>query len=173
MMRRYRRLLGNIQIIFQSFCRAKCQRLDLLSSRLYNERTFYDAFMDDLAYCQREAVIESPFLTVRRVRQLLPMVRRMIACGVRITVNTRRPQEHEGYLQYEAEDCIGLLQSSGVEVLFTGGHHRKLVIFDRKLLYEGSLNIFSQHESSEIMRRIESEELARQMISFVGLEKFL
>jgi len=59
----------------------------------------------------------------------------------------------------------------GVHVLYTGGHHRKLVVIDRRVLYEGSHNVLSQNNSSEVMRRIESAQLAWQMIAFVGLDK--
>jgi hypothetical protein len=88
-------------------------------------------------------------------------------------VNTRHPQEHEGYLQAEAEIGIALLQDLGVEILFTGGHHRKLAVFDRQILWEGSLNILSQNDSCEIMRRTESEMLAKQVLDFANLRKFL
>ncbi len=154
-------------------CRFKSSSPEFLTSRLYNERTFYGAFADDLACCQREALIESPFLTTRRVRELLPIIREITSRGIQVTVNTRHPQEHEVYLRAEAENWIGLLQSSGVEILFTGGHHRKFAIFDRKILYEGSLNILSQNDSSEIMRRTESVELTQQMIEFIGLGRFI
>ncbi len=66
-----------------------------------------------------------------------------------------------------------MLQELGVEVLITGGHHRKLAIIDQQILYEGSLNILSQNDSCEVMRRIYSEQLADQMLVFVGLEKFI
>ena len=55
----------------------------------------------------------------------------------------------------------------------TYGHHRKLAIIDRSILYEGSLNILSQNDSLEIMQRIEPEELARQMIDFMWLVSML
>jgi hypothetical protein len=54
-----------------------------------------------------------------------------------------------------------------------GGHHRKLAIIDRRLLWEGSLNMLSQNDSCEIMRRIESNSLATQMIHFARLDKYL
>jgi hypothetical protein len=60
----------------------------------------------------------------------------------------------------------------GVEILYTGNHHRKLAIVNRKILYEGSLNILSQSDSCEVMRRIESTGLAEQMIRFIGLKKW-
>lgn len=147
--------------------------LGLVASCLHNDQTFYRVFEKDLALCRNEAVIESPFITTRRIKVLLPILRRMVTRGVRVTINTRHPQEHEDYLRIEAEKSIAMLQDIGVEVLFTGEHHRKLAIFDRTILWEGSLNILSQSESCEIMRRIASQEQAQQMLDFIGIQKFL
>jgi len=72
----------------------------------------------------------------------------------------------------QAQDAVGSMQQMGIRVLYTGGHHRKLVVIDRRVLYEGSLNVLSQNNSCEVMRRIESEELAKEMVGFVGLGKF-
>jgi phosphatidylserine/phosphatidylglycerophosphate/cardiolipin synthase-like enzyme len=145
----------------------------LVCSQLFNDQTFYRVFEKDLAFCQHEAVIESPFLTVKRVKSLLPSLRKAVRRGVVVTINTKSPDEQEGYLGGEARQIIPVLQEIGVRVLFTGGHHRKLAIFDRKVLWEGSLNILSQNDSCEIMRRIDSKELAGQMISFTKLNSFL
>jgi len=146
---------------------------ELVSSRLYDSYTFYRAFERDLSLCRQELLIESPFITVRRLESLLPSLQKLTTRGVKIIVNTKPLQEHEDYLYYEAQKGIAMLQNIGVEVLYTGGHHRKLAIFDRQILWEGSLNILSQNDSCEIMRRIESAELANQMISFAKMDKFL
>ena len=76
-------------------------------------------------------------------------------------------------MRREAETGISTLLDLGVKLLFTGGRHRKLVIIDRSILWEGSLNALSQNSSCEVMRRIESETLAKQMIEFAGLRKFV
>lgn len=146
---------------------------DLVGSQLYNEQTFYNAFIRDLACCRNEAIIESPFMTMQRVNTLLPNIRNTIAHGAKVIVNTRHPQEHNQYMCNEAERCIGILQDIGVEILFTGGHHRKLAILDRTILWEGSLNVLSQNDSCEIMRRIESKQLVEQTLDFVRLRQFV
>jgi hypothetical protein len=153
--------------------RFKSSSSDLLTSQLYNEQTFYRAFMRDLNGCISEAVIESPFITSNRVASLLPIFEKMRSRQVKITVNTRHPAEHEVPYDAQAWRAIRQMQSMGIVVLFTGGHHRKLAILDRRVLWEGSLNILSQNDSCEIMRRIESEVLAGQMIEFIQLRKFL
>lgn len=45
----------------------KSKATEQLSSELFNEQTFYPAFLKDLNDCLYEAVIESPFITHRRL----------------------------------------------------------------------------------------------------------
>lgn len=146
---------------------------DLLGSRLYDQDTFYKAFIRDLGCCRDEVIIESPFITGKRIASLLPIFSKMRSRGVKITINTRPTAMHEPPFDYQAERAIEDSQAIGVKVLITGGHHRKLAIMDRRVLYEGSLNILSQNDSCEIMRRIDSQQLAQQMIGFIKLDKFL
>jgi hypothetical protein len=154
--------------------KSKSPAPDLLASKLFNEITFYPAFLKDLAGCRSEAIIESPFITSRRMAQLEPVLRKLKARNVRVAVNTRDPYEHDD--QWRRDDAyrsIASLQRMGAHVLYTGGHHRKLAILDREILYEGSLNILSQNASREVMRRIESSQLAWEMVRFVEIDKFL
>ena len=147
---------------------------DLLSSKLYDQDTFYPAFLKDLANCHDEVIIECPFITSRRLNILLPILEKLRARKVRIAINTRDPRTHdEGHWQEDAHDAISQLQSMGVQVLYTGNHHRKVAILDQSILYEGSLNILSQNDSCEMMRRIESTQLAWQMIRFIGIGHLL
>jgi phosphatidylserine/phosphatidylglycerophosphate/cardiolipin synthase-like enzyme len=142
-------------------------------SKLYDENTFYAALIKDMKKCQSELIIESPFITNRRLQQLLPTFKKLKDRRVRVVVNTRNPRELDD--EYRREDtlsAIASLQMIGVQVLFTVGHHRKLAILDRNIIYEGSLNILSQNNSCEIMRRIESTQLVWQMIRFIGLDKY-
>lgn len=146
---------------------------DLLTSTLYDENTFYPQFMKDLKRCGSEVIIESPFITNRRLATLLPILEKLKVHKVRVTINTRDPQTQDNeFLQSDARRALSALQHMGIHVLFTGGHHRKLAILDRKILYEGSLNILSQSDSCEIMRRTESVRLAWQMARFVKIDQF-
>lgn len=144
------------------------QSSDLLSSQLYDEKTFYPAFIKDLNKCGAELIIESPFVTRRRLQQLLPTLQMLKKRGVRIIINTKDPRE----LDEEKRDAvyreIAYLQHQGIQVIYTHGHHRKLAIIDRTILYEGSLNILSQNRSSEIMRRTESVRMAWEMVEFIN-----
>jgi phosphatidylserine/phosphatidylglycerophosphate/cardiolipin synthase-like enzyme len=155
------------------FSRPSTDAMELLTSRLYDQNTTYPAFLRDLANAQYEIVIESPFISPKRAQALYPSFRKAAKRGVLLTINTRHPDEHDGVYAHYAADVISRLQEMGAKVLFTGGHHRKLAIFDRSVLWEGSLNLLSQTDSCEIMRRISSEVLAQEMIRFTGLNKYI
>lgn len=146
---------------------------DLASSSLLNQNDFYGVLIKDLSKAKHEVIIESPFMSLKRLNYLIPIFRQLTRRGVRVIINTKPFEEQDAGYSSQAEECIALLVELGVEVLITGGHHRKLAIVDRQILYEGSLNILSQNDSCEIMRRICSEQLAIQMINFVGISKFI
>ena len=138
------------------------------SSTLHTEATFYEYLIRDLRYAKKEVIIESPFLTYKRALELSPVFERLVKKGVKVIITTRYPEEHSENLRTQAELTIPYLARLGVEVRLLPNHlHRKLAILDRKILWEGSLNILSQNGSSEIMRRIDSPKLACQMLRFI------
>ena len=146
----------------------------MMNSSLFDEKTFYSTFLRDLEGCRNEVIIESPYITSKRAEMLIPIFESLLLRGVKIYVMTRDPQEHDENMEYQSEDAISQFERMGVQVLLCiGNHHRKLAILDRKTLWEGSLNILSQNKSREIMRRIESEELAIQMFEFLRLGRFI
>ena len=147
---------------------------ELISSSLHDEKTFYQAFLKDLNACENEVIIESPYITNSRAQMLRPIFQSLVDRGVKVYIITRNPLEHEENLEVQAEGEISEFEIMGVQVLMcSGNHHRKLAILDRRLLWEGSLNILSQTRSREIMRRIESKELSKQMFNFLKLSKVL
>lgn len=145
---------------------------NLLASQLYDQDTFYKAFIRDLGNCTSEVIIESPFITAKRMGIMLPVLRRLKKRGVRVIINTRNPNEHDIVYQLQAEQAVADLQSLGILVLYTAGHHRKVALLDNFIIWEGSLNILSHNDSCEIMRRTMSASLAHQMARFLKLEKY-
>lgn len=141
---------------------------------MYDETTFYQAFLRDLEGCREEVIIESPFMTTDRMKTLKPTFERLVHKGVKVYVITRNPREHSIGYEVQSEEEIQYFEVLGVQVLLcVGNHHRKLAILDRHILWEGSLNILSQNHSREIMRRIENEKLTLEMFNFLKLGKVL
>lgn len=145
---------------------------ELINSRLFDQKTFYNRFIKDLSNCQEEAIIESPFITSSRMSQLMPVFKSLLDRKVNIIIITRDPIDHDEYIRDQSTNEILYCNEIGVKiVLLRGNHHRKLAILDRKILWEGSLNILSQNSSQEIMRRIEGPQTVTEMFKFLKLYK--
>lgn len=146
----------------------------MFNSQLHDEKTFYRAFLRDLDACREEVIIESPFITTSRMKHLRTTFERLINRGVKVFVITRDPKEHSNGYEVQSEEEIQYFEALGVQVLLcVGNHHRKLAILDRKVLWEGSLNILSQTHSREIMRRIEDKDLTLEMFNFLKFNKVI
>jgi hypothetical protein len=139
----------------------------LLQSQLYDEISFYNSFINDLTSAKQNVLIESPYLTERRALQFAGVFKKLSRNGVRVRINTRDPRHHDKTLEIQAWKAIKVLRKNGVKVYICSDmRHRKLATIDNIILWDGSLNILSQANSKEVMRRTNSVELCKQMISF-------
>lgn len=160
--------------MFSFLKRSKNLSPELLDSKLFDEKSFYNTFIQDLHATKKEVIIESPFITVQRANTLIPIFRKLLGRDIKIYVITRAPSEHDLILKQQSEKIISIFETFGVQVfLCVGNHHRKLAILDRQIIWEGSLNILSQTHSREIMRRIHSKVLALETFHFLRFEKYI
>jgi phosphatidylserine/phosphatidylglycerophosphate/cardiolipin synthase-like enzyme len=142
-------------------------------SQLYDQDSFDTVFLNDIQHCRKSLLIESPFIRIKRVYALMPILSKLRKRGIHIVVNTRGPAEHDAEYQKQAEQSITMMQNMGIVILYTVKHHRKLAVIDRSTLWEGSLNILSYYDSCEIMRRTVSPIEAEILVNFIGMKKYL
>jgi len=146
----------------------------MIKTSLHDEKTFFSKFLTDLENSQNEVIIESPFITIARMKTFWPVFRRLVARGVKVYIVTRDPREHTDGYDDQSEVEIQEFEAVGIQVLLcTGNHHRKLAIIDRNILWEGSLNILSQAKSREFMRRLEDGGFAVDLFNFIGYGKYM
>lgn len=145
---------------------------ELTSSTLYDEGTFYKRFIKDLLKAKEEVIIESPFISTKRLKMLMPVFEKLANKNIRVFIITREPSDNDLLMAEQAEAGILYFENLGSQVLIVrGGHHRKLAMIDRKILWEGSLNILSQTNSREFMRRIESSKMASDLFKFLQFDR--
>jgi hypothetical protein len=146
---------------------------DLVKSCLYDEKSFYKAFLRDIRHARSEILIESPYMTSKRANEIAPICKKLVKRGVKVKVFTRNPSHHDEYLRIQSCIAIKRLKGVGVKVnICNDMRHRKIAVIDREVLWEGSLNMLSQNDSREIMRRTVSQQLSWQMIKFTGINRW-
>lgn len=144
------------------------------SSTLYNDKTFYKAFIDDLLQSKKEVIIYSPFASKFRTDFLKQTIERLRKRNIEVFIFTRPITDYESIFQSQIECALRRYEELGACVYYLSGSiHEKLAIVDREILWEGSLNILSQRSSKEVMRRTKSDESAKEMMNYLGLNKKL
>ncbi len=142
-------------------------------SILTDEKSFYHRFTQDLLEAKQEVIIDSPYVTISRLKGLKPTFELLIKRGVKVFVLTKPPEEHDKFMSEQSEAGIQYFEVLGVQVLLSEAHHRKLAIIDRKIVWKGSLNILSQGHSREFMEREESNEKAEALFKFLKYDQAL
>ena len=138
---------------------------------LSDEKSFYYQFEHDLAHAKREVIIESPFITVPKLKSLKHSFTSLIERNISVFIITRHPEEHDPLMAEQSEAGIRFFEDLGVQVLMWNSHHRKIAMIDRKIVWKGSLNILSHRNSHEFMEREEDAHKAQAMFSFLGYAK--
>lgn len=141
---------------------------------LHNEKTFYKAFVEDMLKADKEVIIYSPFISKFRSDFFADTFKKLRRRNIVVFIFTRPIGEHEYFMQSEIKCVLKEYEEMGACIFYLRGSiHEKVAIIDRKILWEGSLNILSQRNSREMMRRIFDEDSTKQVMSHLGLNKKL
>ncbi len=144
------------------------------SPELFNEKTFYPTFVKELLEAEKEVIIYSPYISKFRSEFFNSTLKKLKKRNIAVFIFTRPIEEHEYFMRSEIKIALNDYKEMGANIFYLKGSiHEKLAIIDRKILWEGSLNILSQRSSRELMRRISNEDSAKQMMSYLGINKAL
>ena len=154
------------------------RHLTTMSEKTVNEEEFYIALVKDLANARGLALIQSPYLALRRIAILRATLVDCIRRRVRVCAFVRNPSQSAADLATDAEtkrnqetmDAANLLLSLGVHVTFRPHIHEKVATIDENILWDGSLNIMSQNKSSERMTRFWNREKVYDTIQMHRLD---
>ena len=138
---------------------------------IYSEKNFHVAFLKDVLAATSEVIILSPFLTIRRTEAFGNVFQTLVNRGIRVMVYTRPISSHSGIMEEEARFVVEALRATGVVVIQRSKMHQKIALIDRKIAWEGSLNILSHRDTGEHMRRIPFPQTVEKLVEFLDLDK--
>jgi len=105
------------------------------------------------------------------MEKFYPAFQKMLDRRTKVLIITRDPSDLDPKVRDVATNEIMQMADMGIDItLLKGNHHRKLAIIDKKITWEGSLNILSQNNSMEIMRRIEDKKIVEDLMKFLKLK---
>lgn len=133
---------------------------------IFDNQSFLPVFNDDIKFVRSEIIIISPYLRRYRVEcfinQILPVLER----GVKVMVVTR-PGSNYHPVDPELANLQKILIRTGIEVRTVYGIHQKYAIFDKNVVWYGSINFLSYGKSEETVMRFENRELAGELLTIM------
>ncbi len=159
----YRKRLKGYAAIGYSVA-ADQQEAALSSDIIYDQITFQERFLHDVAHAQERVVIVSPFVTVKRVQWINEALRQCVQHRTHVTIVTRKPDSLPPSSQRAAESAISILQRMGAEVVCREGIHQKFAVVDDRIVWYGSINLLSFGALQESIMRLVSSSIARALL---------
>ena len=130
---------------------------------IFGKDNFLPVFINDIVNASREILIVSPFLTKARSLQMAGNLEVAIANSVKVTVVTRPVEESKGRDLVTWRDTVEMLESTGVKVVHKPNIHQKFAVVDQKIVWYGSINLFSYGTAEESIMRIVSYNIAYEL----------
>ena len=134
---------------------------------IYDGRSFYPVYCDDLRTARREILIVSPFMRKSRLKQLVKVLTEPLLNGVTVKAITRPPEDFPAKEQEKVRENASYLEGYGVHVAFRTGFHQKFTVLDQQTVWYGSVNFLSFGAAEESIMRLESAEIAGQLTDTV------
>ena len=134
---------------------------------IYDGKSFYHGFCNDLQNAKSEVLIVSPFMRKSRITSLMKILAPIIEGGVKVTVVTRPPEDFKDRDRDTVIECAEKLQESGVTVKYKSDFHQKFTVVDQSVVWYGSVNFLSFGTHEESIMRFENADIAGQLMDTV------
>lgn len=135
---------------------------------IFDKNNFFPVYINDITTAAREVLIISPFVTKKRVAQMLHYFSVMIDKQIKVTVITRPVNDFSEKREMVMKQIFDVLENNGIDLIFKSKIHQKFAIIDQKTVWYGSINLLSFGNAEESIMRIESGNIANELVKSVA-----
>jgi len=148
----------------------KAKGEDIMSASpdiIFDKDSFLPVFCHDIAGTKKEILIVSPFVRKRRTMQMIQHLKIALAKGIRAIAVTRPAEAFNAKDRFALERVLEILKDNGISVVFRPNIHQKFAVMDQKTVWYGSINLLSYGSAQESIMRIESSNIANELIKSI------
>jgi len=134
---------------------------------IFDKDNFLPVFNQDIVAAKKEIVIVSPFVRKRRTYQMVQHLKISTGKNIRVIVVTRPKEDFATKDRAAMQRTLDLLADSGVNVVFKSNIHQKFSVMDQKVVWYGSINLLSYGSAQESIMRIDSANIANELMKSI------
>jgi len=151
----------------------KAKGEDIMSASLdiiFDKNNFLPVFSHDITCAKKEILIVSPFVRKRRTLQMIQHLKTALDKKTRVTVVTRPVEDFNTKDRTSLKRVLDLLKDKDIKIVFKSNIHQKFAVLDQKIVWYGSINLLSYGIAQESIMRIESVNIAFELIKSIAPE---
>ena len=139
---------------------------------IFNKENFFPVYKNDIANAKNEIFIISPFIGRRRVEQIHQYFNKALIKNAKIIIMTRPYETYKEESRVIIYRILDSLKKEGINLIFKLNIHQKFAIIDQRIVWYGSINLLSFGNSEECIMRLESSNVANELIKSLNLNSF-
>ncbi len=137
---------------------------------IFNKESFLPVYINDITNAQKEILIVSPFISWRRVEQMLQYFITSIGNNVKIIIFTRPVEDYNEKNKFILLRTLNALKNESINLIFKTNIHQKFAVIDKRIVWYGSINLLSFGNAEESMMRLDSSNIANELLNSVNIE---
>jgi superfamily II DNA or RNA helicase len=134
---------------------------------IFDKDNFLPVFNQDINAAKKEILIVSPFVRKMRTLQMTKHLKVALEKNARILVVTRPKEDFKPKDHAIIQRTLNLLTDCGANVVFKSNIHQKFAVMDQKVVWYGSINLLSYGSAQESIMRIESANIANELVKSI------
>lgn len=134
---------------------------------IFDKSNFLPVYMNDIVSSSREILIVSPFVTRKRSLQMLQNLAVSIDNNVKVVIVTRPAEDFKDRDTIALRNTLDMIIGAGVRIVFKSKIHQKFAVIDQKVVWYGSINLLSFGSAEESIMRLESSNIANELIKSI------
>ena len=158
-----KRLKGYAELGYQTLANGA----ETAPGMIYSGQSYGETFEKDILTAGRELVISSPILARSRILYIL----NKLPAGIKLRIITRSEEAYTVEQQTRILSAIKLLEDAGAEIIKRPKLSQRYAVMDGIIVWYGDVNFLSSAKPEETVIRLESPELAGELLDMEGKQE--
>ncbi len=134
---------------------------------IFDNLNFLTVFSNDISSARSDIVIVSPYITKKRLTQMLNILLSGINNGAKLTIITRPESNYKEKDKSAFYDMVNSIRIKGASIIFKSNIHQKFAVIDQRIVWYGSINLLSYGSSEESIMRLDSINISNELIGTI------
>ncbi len=132
---------------------------------IFGKDNFFPVYVKDIENASTSVTIVSPFVSRKRMLQMMAYFQALLSKQVRVTIMTRPAKDFSAGNKAVLQDVFSMAEAAGIRLIQKPSIHQKFAVIDDHITWYGSINLLSFGYSEESIMRLQSSSIACELLA--------